>query len=77
VSLATRLPYRQAAYLLSRFIEEPIDRRTLYRWVQQAGTFIVAQEDELQEAVFVHGEVPPCDSLQREIVVAEVDGTIL
>lgn len=77
VSLSTRLPYRQAAYLLSSFVEEPIDHRTLYRWVQQAGAHIVAQEDELQEAVFVHGEIPPRDSLQREIVVAEVDGTFL
>ncbi len=77
VALATRLPYRQATYLLSTFVQAPIDHRSLYRWVQKAGTQIVDEEDELQTAVFTHGEVPPRDLKEREIVLAEVDGTFL
>lgn len=77
VALATRIPYRQATHLLSGFVEEVIDHRTLYHWVQQAGEPIVEEEEEQQEAVFVHGEIPDLDPQQREIVVAEVDGTFL
>lgn len=77
VSLATRLPYRQAAYLLGAFVEEPIDHRSLYRWVQKAGAQIVAEEDELQTEVFKHGVIPPRDPQEREIILAEVDGTFL
>lgn len=77
VALATRLPFRQAAYLLGSFVDEEIDHRSLHRWVQKAGAQIVAEEDELQTAVFVHGEIPPRDDREREIVLAEVDGTFL
>ena len=77
VALATRLPYRQATYLLRSFVEEPIDHRSLYRWVQKAGAQIVNEEDELQTAVFDHGVVPPRDEEKREIILAEVDGTFL
>ncbi|MGA9533435.1 MAG: UPF0236 family protein, partial [Anaerolineales bacterium] len=77
VALATRLPYRQATYLLGTFIDEQIDHRTLYRWVQQAGAAIVLEEDEQQQAVFRDGVVPERDPTQREIVLAEVDGTFL
>lgn len=77
VALATRVPYRQAAYLLGDFLEEEIDHRSLYRWVQKAGAEIVDEEDEMQSAVFEHGEVPPRDLKEREIVLAEVDGTFL
>jgi hypothetical protein len=77
VTLATRLPYRQATYLLRSFVEAPIDHRSLYRWVQKAGAQIVDEEDDLQAAVFTHGEVPPRDLQEREIVLAEVDGTFL
>jgi hypothetical protein len=77
VALAIRLPYRQATHLLSRLVEAPIDHRSLYRWVQRQGAAIVAEEDDLQEAVFKHGEVPARDPREREIVLAEVDGTFL
>lgn len=77
ISLATRLPYRQAAYLLGGFLEEEIDHRSLYRWVQKAGAQIVEEEDKLQTAVFEHGVVPPRDRKEREIVLTEVDGTFL
>jgi len=77
VALATRLPYRQATHLLSNFVEVPIDHRSLYRWVQREGAGIVAEEDDLQEAVFQHGEVPARDPTRREIILAEVDGTFL
>ncbi len=77
VALATRLPYRQAATLLSRWLGTPLDHRTLYGWVQQAGAHVVAEEDAQQEAVFGRGEEPPCDPQERELVVTEVDGTFL
>lgn len=77
VALATRLPYRQAAYLLATFVEEPIDHRNLYLWVQKASAQIVAKEDELQTDVFKHGVISPRDPQEREIILVEVDGTFL
>lgn len=77
VALATRLPYRQATCLLSGWVQAPIDHRSLYRWVQATGAALVAEEDKLQTAVFVDGEIPPRDDREREIVLAEVDGTFL
>lgn len=77
VALATRLPYRQATLLLGGLLDESLDHRTLHRWLQQAGARIVAEQDHQQTAVFVHGEIPPRDVRQREIVLAEVDGTFL
>lgn len=77
VALATRLPYRQATFLLQSFVEAPIDHRSLYRWVQREGIVIVAEEDDLQQAVFQHGEVPERHPKERELILAEVDGTFL
>lgn len=77
VALATRIPYRQATYLLGGFLDEEIDHRSLYRWVQNAGAQIVEEEDELQTAVFEHGVIPPRDAKARELVLALVDGTML
>lgn len=77
VALATRIPYRQATYLLGGFLDEEIDHRSLYRWVRNAGAQIVEEEDELQAAVFEHGVIPPRDATVRELVLALVDGTML
>ncbi|HLE80473.1 MAG TPA: UPF0236 family protein [Dehalococcoidia bacterium] len=77
VALATRLPYRQAAHLLSNILQTPIDHRSLYGWVCRAGVKVVVDEDERHQAVFTHGQLPPADPRQREIVLAEVDGTFL
>jgi hypothetical protein len=77
VALATRMPYRQATYLLSNFVEVSMDHRSLYRWVQKEGAAIVEEENDLQEAVFQHGEVPARHPTQRELILAEVDGTFL
>lgn len=77
VSLATRIPYRQATYLLSTFVEEPLDHRTLYRWVQATGAKIVEEEDELQQAVFRDGVVLPRPAEEREFILAEVDATFV
>jgi len=52
IALATRLPYRQATYLLGSFLEEDVDHRSLYRWVQKAGAKIITEEDQLQQEVF-------------------------
>jgi len=77
VGLASRIPYRQATHLLAGLMETPLDHRTVYAWVQQAGARLVAEEDEQQEAVFGRGEEAPRDAEVREIVVTEVDGTFL
>jgi len=76
-ALATRLPYRQATYLLGTFIDEEIDHRTLYRWLQKLGAQIVLEEDDQQQAVFRDGVIPERDPAEREIILAEVDGTFL
>lgn len=77
VALATRIPYRQATTLLAAWLGTPLDHRTVYAWVQQAGQVIVEEEDEQQEAVFEDGEQPVSDPGVREIVVTEVDGTFV
>lgn len=77
IALATRLPYRQATFLLEGFVEAPIDHRALYRWVQKEGAAIIEEEDDQQEAVFQHGEVPARDPTPRELILAEVDGTMI
>jgi len=77
VALATRIPYRQATALLSGWLGTPLDHRTLYAWVQQAGRVVVEDEDGQQEAVFEDGEQPVSDPGVREIVVTEVDGTFV
>ncbi|MDI6773703.1 MAG: UPF0236 family protein [bacterium] len=77
VAFATRVTYRQAAHLLGALLDVPLDHRTLFRWVQQAGATIVACEDAQQTAVFADGDLPVSDPTPREIIVAEVDGTFL
>ena len=77
VALATRIPYRQATAILRRLLGAPLDHRTLYAWVQQAGAKVVEEEDDRQEAVFGCGEQPASDPGVREIVVTEVDGTFI
>jgi hypothetical protein len=77
VALATRLPFRQAAHLLSIFINETVDHRSLHRWVQKAGARIMTEEDELQTAVFEDGVIPARDPRQRELILTEVDCTFL
>jgi hypothetical protein len=77
VALATPLPYRQATSLLSSWLQASVDHRSLYRWVQAAGAQVVSEEDDLQQAVFSNGEIPPRDPQPREIVLTEVDGTFL
>lgn len=77
VALATRLPYRQATLVLRGWLKAWVDHRTVYAWVREAGAQVVAEEEVHQEAVFGHGEVPPCGEGDRELVVAEVDGTFV
>jgi len=77
VGLATRIPYRQATQLLAGLMGTTLDHRTVYAWVQQAGSQVVADEDEQQEAVFGRGQEAPSDPRVREMVVTEVDGTFL
>ncbi|MBI2861984.1 MAG: UPF0236 family protein, partial [Chloroflexi bacterium] len=57
--LAARLSFRQTTLLLRELLEDEVDHRTVWRWVQQAGVAIVAEEDDQQEAVFGRGEEAP------------------
>lgn len=77
VALATRVPYRQATQLLCGWLQDRVDHRTVFAWVRAAGAQVVAEEDQQQEAVFARGEPAACDATEREIVVAQVDGTFL
>jgi len=38
IALAKRIPYGQATTILSRLLETPLDHRTVYAWVQRAGS---------------------------------------
>ena len=65
VALATRVPYRQATALLTGWLEAPVDHRTVYAWVQQAGAQVVAEETPSRR---------PCLSTERYRPVARASG---
>lgn len=78
VELACDHPYRQAAELLGAEIGEEISHRTLHRWVQEEGEKLGAEEEEVRRRVFEEAETLEQEGGQeREIVVVEVDGTML
>lgn len=78
VELACDHPYRQAAELLGREIGEVVSHRTLHRWVQEEGGKLGAQEEEVRRRVFEGGDtLEQEEGQEREIVVVEVDGTML
>ena len=73
----TQLPYRPAAAVFSQEVGEKVDHRTLWSLAQKEGQKLVAREEQEWKAVFEDGELPEGDEKEREIVVAEVDGTYL
>jgi len=78
VELACDHPYRQAAGLLSEEIGEGVSHRTLHRWVQEEGGKLGAEEEEVRRRVFEGGDtLEQEEGQEREIVVVEVDGTML
>ena len=78
VELACDHPYRQAAELLGEEIGEVVSHRTLHRWVQEQGDKLRAEEEEVRRRVFEGGDtLEQEEGEEREIVVVEVDGTML
>ncbi len=73
----TQLPYRPAAAVFSQEVGESVDHRTLWSLAQKEGEKLVAKQEQEWKAVFEDGEVPVRDEKEREMVVAEVDGTFL
>ena len=73
--LATRLPYRQTAELVSRITGEPFSPLGAWRVVQAEGAAVRTEETDLVTQVFELGEVPADVDLAPELVVVEADGT--
>jgi len=77
LELAVEYPFRQAMSLLRHEIGDEISHRTIHRWAQEEGKKLRDEEKTKQEAVFGRAEKVRNDGQQREIVVLEVDGTML
>jgi len=77
IELACDHPYRQAAELLAQEIGEVLNHRTLHRWVQEEGRKLRGEEDAQRRRIFEEGDIPDGEGEEREIVVVEVDGTML
>jgi hypothetical protein len=75
--LAISHTYREAAYILSQEIGYEISHRTLHRWVQEQGRRLREKEDERWEEAFGHGEGIANDGKDREIVISEIDATMI
>ncbi len=77
LELAVEYPFRQAMSLLRHEIGDEISHRTIHRWAQEEGKKLREEEEARQEAVFGRAEKVRNDGKEREIVVLEVDGTML
>lgn len=74
--LALAYPFRQAASLLSHLLNERIDHRALWRWIQKEGSSLREDQEERKRKIFEEGKAPP-KGKAREIIVVEVDGTAI
>jgi hypothetical protein len=77
LELAVEYPFRPAMSLLRHETGDEISYRTIHRWAQEEGKKLREEEEARQEAVFARAEKIRNDGKQREIVVLEVDGTML
>jgi len=75
--LATGNTYRPAAELLSAEIGDEVSHGAVWSGVQKSGQALRREEDQRREAVFEYGEVFEGDGEEREIVVTEMDATML
>ena len=75
--LATRLPYRQTAEVVSRITGEPFSPLGAWRVVQAEGAAVRTEESQLVRSVFELGEAPEDLGRAPELVVVEADGTFL
>ncbi|MCL0091813.1 UPF0236 family protein, partial [Dehalococcoidales bacterium] len=77
LELAVEYPFRQAMSLIRHEIGDEISHRTIHRWAQEEGKKLRDEEEARQEAVFGRAEKVRNDGKEREIVVLEVDGTMI
>jgi hypothetical protein len=75
--LATGNTYRPAAELLSAEIGDEVSHGAVWSRVQKSGKALRKEEDERRETVFEYGEVFEGDGEEREIVITEMDATML
>lgn len=75
--LAAKMPYRQAASLLSEIVGETVGHRALHAWVQQIGGRAKDMQEAERTAIFDEGKAPGGDDQGPEIVVIEADGAVL
>jgi len=75
--LANEYTYRPAAVLLSAEIGDEASHGALWSWVQKSGRTLRKEEDKRREAVFEDSEVFEGEGEEKEIVVTEMDATML
>ena len=75
--LAREYTYRPAAALLSAEIGDEVSHGAVWSWVQKSGRALRQEEARRWKAVFEDGEVFEGEGDDREIVVTEMDATML
>jgi len=60
-----------------REIGDEVSHGTVWRWVQHSGRTLRQEGDKRRKAVFEYGEAFEGDGDEREIVVTEIDATML
>jgi hypothetical protein len=75
--LAKDYTYRPAAVLLSAEIGDEVSHGAVWGWVQKSGQALRQEEDQRWGAVFEDGEVFEGEGEEKEIVVTEMDATML
>jgi len=75
--LANQYTYREAAALLSAEVGDEVSHGAVWSWVQKSGKALRKEEDRRREAVFEDGEVFEGEGKEKEIVVTEMDATML
>jgi len=77
IELACDHPYRQARDLLAQEIGEELSHRTLHRWVQEECRKLRGEGEAKRRRGFEEGDTLEGEEEEGEIVVVEVDGTML
>jgi len=75
--LATRYTYRETASLLSAEIGEEVSHYPIHRWVQKKGKVIREEEERKWQATFEYGEAFEGEGEPKQIVVTELDATMI
>ena len=75
--LANDYTYRPAAALLSAEIGDEVSHGAVYSWVQKSGRALRKEENRRWKAVFEDGELFEGKGEEKEIVVTEIDATML